>query len=36
MLEVAPDSPLTFVYGANELAYTIKILKIALVVTGQE
>lgn len=34
LLEVAPESPLTFIYGANETRYTIKVLKIALVVTG--
>jgi hypothetical protein len=34
LLEVSPESPLTFIYGANETRYTIKILKIALVVTG--
>lgn len=34
LLEVSPEVPLTFIYGANETRYTIKILKIALVVTG--
>ena len=34
LFEVAPGSALTFVYGANETRYTIKVLKIALVVTG--
>jgi hypothetical protein len=34
LFEVAPGSPLTFVYGANETRYTIKVLKIALAVTG--
>lgn len=28
LLEVGPDSPVVFAYGANELLYTIKILKI--------
>ncbi len=34
LLEVDPDVPLTFIYGANQTRYTIKVLKIALVVTG--
>lgn len=34
LLEVGPETPLTFIYGTNETRYTIKILKIALVVTG--
>jgi hypothetical protein len=34
LLEVAPESPLTFIYGANETRYTIKVLKIELVVVG--
>jgi hypothetical protein len=34
LLEVEPGSPVTFVYGANETRYTIKVLKVALVVTG--
>lgn len=34
LFEVAPGSPLTFIYGANETRYTIKVLKVALIVTG--
>jgi len=34
LLEVEPGSPVTFVYGANETRYTIKVLKVELVVTG--
>lgn len=34
LLEAEPGFPVTFVYGANETQYTIKILKIGLVVTG--
>ncbi len=34
LLEVEPGFPITFVYGANETHYTIKVLKIELVVTG--
>jgi len=34
MLEVEPGFPLTFVYGDNGTRYTIKVLKIELVVTG--
>jgi hypothetical protein len=34
LLEVSPETPLTFFYGANETRYTIKILKLALIVTG--
>jgi hypothetical protein len=34
LLEVESGSPVTFVYGANETRYTIKLLKVELVVTG--
>jgi hypothetical protein len=34
LLEVEPGVPITFVYGTNETRYTIKLLKIELVVTG--
>jgi hypothetical protein len=34
LLEVAPEFPITFVYGANEVHYTFNVLKIELVVTG--
>jgi hypothetical protein len=34
LIEVAPGSPVTFVYGANEVRYTIKVMKTELVVTG--
>lgn len=34
LLEVEPGFPVTFVYGANEVKYTINVLKIELVVTG--
>ncbi len=34
LLEVEPGVPATFVYGDNEARYTIKLLKIELVVTG--
>ena len=34
LLEVEPGSPVTFVYGANKTRYTIKVLKVELVVTG--
>jgi hypothetical protein len=34
LLEVEPGFPVTLVYGANETRYTIKVLKIELVVTG--
>lgn len=34
LLEVEPGLPITFVYGANETGYTIKLLKAELVVTG--
>jgi hypothetical protein len=34
LLEVEPGFPITFVYGANEVSYTVKVLKIHLVVTG--
>jgi hypothetical protein len=34
MLEVEPGFPLTFAYGDNGVHYTIKVLKIELVVTG--
>jgi hypothetical protein len=34
LLEAEPGIPITFVYGANETRYTIKVLKIELVVTG--
>jgi len=35
MLEVEPGFPVTFVYGANEVLYTVKVLKVELVVTGR-
>jgi hypothetical protein len=35
LLEVEPGFPVTFVYGANEVHYTINVLKIELVVTGR-
>ena len=34
LLEVAPEFPITFVYGANDVRYTFNVLKIELVVTG--
>jgi hypothetical protein len=34
LIEVEPGFPVTFVYGANEVKYTINVLKIELVVTG--
>lgn len=34
LLEVEPGFPVTFVYGENEVHYTINVLKIELVVTG--
>lgn len=34
LLELDPDVPVTFVYGANETRYTIKVLKVELVVIG--
>jgi hypothetical protein len=34
LIEVEPGVPVTFLYGANETHYTIKLLKIELVVTG--
>lgn len=34
LLEVEPGFPVTFVYGANEVKYTINVLKVELVVTG--
>lgn len=34
LLEVEPGFPVTFVYGANEVHYTINVLKIDLVVVG--
>lgn len=34
MLEVQPGFPTTFVYGENEVPYTVKVLSIDLVVTG--
>ncbi len=35
LLEVEPGFPVTFVYGANEVHYTINVLKVELVVTGR-
>jgi hypothetical protein len=34
LIEVEPGFPVTFVYGANEVHYTINVLKVDLVVTG--
>jgi hypothetical protein len=34
LIEAQPGVPISFVYGANETRYTIKVLKIELVVTG--
>jgi hypothetical protein len=34
LLEVAPNFPITFVYGPNEVRYTFNVLKIELAVTG--
>lgn len=34
LVEVEPDIPVAFVYGANETRYTIKILKVELAVAG--
>jgi len=34
LVEAKPGLPITFVYGVNETRYTIKVLKIELVVTG--
>jgi hypothetical protein len=34
LIEVEPGFPVTFVYGANEVRYTINVLKFGLVVTG--
>jgi hypothetical protein len=34
LIEVKPGSPVTFVYGDNEVRYTIKVQKLELVVTG--
>lgn len=35
MLEMRPGFPVTFAYGPNDVYYTIKVLKVALVVTGR-
>jgi hypothetical protein len=34
LIEVKPGSPVTFIYGDNEVRYTIKVQKLELVVTG--
>ena len=34
LIEVKPDMPITFIYGPGETSYTIKVLKIELIVTG--
>ena len=34
LLEVEPGFPVTFIYGANEVHYTINVLSLELVVTG--
>ena len=34
LIEVKPGSPVTFIYGENEVRYTIKVQKLELVVTG--
>ena len=34
LLEIDPEFPVTFAYGANDVHYTFKVLKIAPVVTG--
>lgn len=34
LIEVEPGFPVTFVYGANEVHYTVNVLKVTLVVTG--
>lgn len=34
LIEAKPNVPITFVYGPGETRYTVKVLKIALVVTG--
>jgi hypothetical protein len=34
LIEVKPDVPITFLYGPGETRYTLKVLKIALIVTG--
>ena len=34
LLEVEPDFPVTFVYGPNDVRYTINVLKIEPVVIG--
>jgi len=34
LIEIKPDTPITFVYGPGETSYTIKVLKIDLIVTG--
>ena len=36
LLEVAPTFPVVFVYGENEVHYTINVLKMELVVTGHK
>jgi hypothetical protein len=35
LIEVEPGFPVTFVYGANEVRYTVNILKLGLVITGR-
>jgi hypothetical protein len=34
LIEVEPGFPVTFIYGANEVHYTINVLKLELVITG--
>jgi hypothetical protein len=36
LIEVEPGFPVTFVYGENEVRYTINVLKLSLVVTGRK
>lgn len=36
LLEVEPGFPVTFVYGENEVRYTVNVLKLDLIVTGRK
>jgi hypothetical protein len=36
LLEAEPGFPITFVYGENEVRYTVNVLKLSLIVTGRK
>jgi hypothetical protein len=36
LLEAEPGFPITFVYGENEVHYTVNVLKLSMIVTGRK